>query len=551
MKKITALALALIMVFALTACGGGGGGETNQGGSVNTDTQNNNNNAASNAEESETNLAVSAGELESGTVETLNVGLLMDISDFNPWTFTGMGANHAIWGIYQPLMHLYDGEYYPGVLKSYTMSDDGLVLDCEMYDNIHDWAGNHYTADDILFSMEMATASNPELEEFIAQIDKTGDYSVKITLNRQLYVGELNTIMRYNIVSQKAFEESTDDMHTTPVGSGPYKMVNYTSGYMFTYEKVDDFWQTDLSQLCPRDMANADTVNFYIITESSQRSIALEQGTIDFCSSVNSSDLDNFKNSDKLKVMSYLNNMSMTLFGNCSEQSPCSDLNLRLAICYAINNQSILDSVYDGMGTLLYCGAPEWDTGVNPEWANADNYYQYSPELAAQYLAESSYNNEMLTIMCASDESSNNTSQMVKAFLEQIGIQSEIQSYESTVFNQYRQDPDKWDILIQTTTANFYYAQAMYSDFATSRWAAGGGINFCYDDQLQELLNACMPEVGVTQEDLDTLEQYLIDNCYIMGIVNPDNYAVVPANVESLTLSYRNLPIAGASIFAK
>lgn len=542
-KRILALILSLAMMIALVACG------SDQKGTVsNTETPNAEKDVVT--EGPKTDLSASANEITSATVETLNVGLMMDVGDFNPWTFTGMGANHAIWGIYQPLMHLVDGEYYPGVLKSYTFSDDGLTLEGEIYDYIEDCDGNHYTADDVEFSMRKAMESNPELAGLIADIKVTGDYTFKFELCHELYVGELNTIMRWNIVSQKAYEDSVDEMHTTPVGSGPYRMTNYTSGYMFTYEKQDNFWQTDLTQISPRDMANVDTVNFYIITESAQRTIALEQGSIDFCSSVNSSDLDKFYDSDEYSVMSYLNNMSMTLFPNCGEYSPCQDLNLRLAICYAINNQAVLDSVYDGKGTLLYCGAPEWDIGVNPDWANADTYYGYDIDLAKDYLENSNYHGETLTIMCSADEASNNTSQLVKAFLEQIGIKTEIQSYESTVFNQYRQEPEMWDILIQTTTANFYYVQAMFSNFAESRWASGGGINFAFDDKLQELLNTCLPETGVSADDIDALEQYIIDNCYMMGMVNPDNFAVVPSNVESLTLSYRNLPIAGATVFS-
>lgn len=544
-KKGLALILAAaLLTVSLTACSSGDNGNSE---STTSPTTSQDSNVVNNGE---TDLSSSVDQLSSGTVEVLNVGLLSDVGDFNPWTFTGQGANHAIWGIYQPLMHLSDGEYYPGVLKTYTFSDDGLSIDCEIFDYIYDWEGNHYTADDVKFSMDMAAESNPELKGLISEVVVTGEYTFRFDLYRELYVGELNTIMRWNIVSQKAYEESPDEMHTTPVGSGPYKMTNYTSGYMFTYEKVDDFWQTDLSQLCARDMANAETVNFYIITEASQRTIALEQGTIDFCSSINTEDLDKFYDSDTYQVMSYLNNMSMTLFPNCGEDSLCSDLNLRLAICYAINNQSILDSVYSGNGSVLFCGAPEWDIGVNPDWANADNYYGYDVELAKEYLEKSSYNGETLTIMCASDEDSNNTCQLVKAFLEQIGIKTEIQSYESTVFNQYRQESDMWDILIQTCSANFYYVQAMYSNFDKDRWASGGGINFAYDSTLQELLDACMPEVGVTEADIDALEQYIVDNCYMMGLANADNFAVVPKNVESLTLSYRNLPIAGASIFS-
>lgn len=555
MKKSLAMILSFVMVFALllTACGGGNKDNNSQGngdaGASNTGSGSEENNG--NSEDIRTEGSGTAATVTSARRDVLNVGLLMDVGDFNPWSFTGQGANNAIWGLYQPMLHFVDGQYYPSTVKEWSMSDDGLTFSGEIFDYIHDWAGNHYTASDVKFSLEAAMEVWPELTDIVASVEATGDYTFEVHFTRELYVGELDTITRTNVVSEAAYNDSPDEMHTTPVGSGPYKMVDYTSGYLISYETVDDFWQTDASQIHVRDMANADKVNFYILTESAQRSIGLEQRTIDFCSSVSANDLDKFASMDGYKLMSYPNNQSITLFPNCSENSVCQDVNLRLAICYAISNQAILDSVYNGRGQLNHDIAPSWDVGYNPDWDTEDNYYNYDPAKAAEYLAQSNYNNETLVIMCTADETSTNMAQLIVAFLEQVGIKATIDSYESTVYNQYSQDPAKWDILLKLTTANIFVAQANYSQLSSTRYVSGGGVSFIYDDHLQELLNACMSETNSTQDDRDALHEYIVENCYLMGLVNPGSYAVVPDTVTTLTLSYRNLPIAGASIFAE
>jgi len=537
--------LSLAMLVSLAACGGGGAeqsaapSEQSPAGAS----------AAVESSDAQASQGVSAENLTSVQRDVINVGIEADCTNFNPWSFSGTGANLAIFSLYQPLLQPAGGEYYPSILKSYEMADDGLSMSGEMFDYIYDWAGNHITADDVLFSWEKACEAYPQNASLVKEVVKTGDYSVEFQFARDLYVGELETVAKLFVVSKTAFEDSADEMNATPVGTGPYKLTQYTSGYMFTYEKVEDWWQTDEAQIHPRDMANVNTINWYVITESSQRTIALEQGTIDMCSSIASQDLEKFDQANNHWLYSVPDNLSMTLFPNCDESSPCSDLNLRLAICYAISNQAVLDSVYNGNGAAMHEQAPAWSVGYNETWEKEDNYYSYDAGKAAEYLAQSDYNGETLTIICTTDESSVNTAQMVQNFLLQIGIDSKVESYESTVFNQYIQSADMWDIMLNSRPTNVYYVNAVYSTLSAGRYEWGGSMNFVYDDQLQELIDLCYYEATHTEENLELLHQHLIDNCYVMGLVNRTVYSVIPDGVSDVTLSWRKSIIPGGCIY--
>lgn len=537
-KTVALLMVAAMFVAVLAACGDKQSGETA-----------NTTNPGSVTDTVITDQGT-ADDISSATKDVINVGIDADVSDFNPWSFSGTGANQALWGLYQPLLHHVDGQYYSGVAKSYEMADDGLSISFELYDYIHDWEGNHITSDDVLFSFEKCTEVFPEYSELIDEVVKTGDYTFSINFTRTLYVGDFDTFVRVYIVSKTAYENSADEMHTTPVGTGPYKLTQYTSGYMLTYEKVEDFWQTDKTQVYARDMANVETINYYILSESSQRAIALERGTIDICGSISNDDISKFDGQKGFKLAGVADNLSMNLFCNNDDSNICSDLNLRLAICYAVNSAAILESVYGGRGTVMYDHTPSWAVGYKQEWEEEDNYYQYDPEKAAEYLKNSTYNGETLRIICAADERSTNTAQLVMSFLGQIGIKTDVQSYETTVFSQYFQTVDMWDIMLYTRPINTYYVQGMYSSFATSRYASGGGVNFVFDDHLQELLNASVDANTATDEDIQALHDYMIANCYVMGLVNPINSIVVPDEVTSVTLSYRKTIIPGGCVYS-
>lgn len=526
-RRICCMFLALAMVFALVACG-----STSDEDSATSDSSTSN-----------------STDADSTQREVLNVALEEDCTDFNPFTFSGTGANLAIFQLYQPLLWPIDGEYYPSILKSYEMSEDGLTMYGEMFDYITDWEGNEIIADDVVFCWGKACEAYPQNSERVESIVATGEYTIEVTFNHELDVDGLETVAKLFVVSQKAYEESEDEMHSTPVGTGSYKLTSYTSGYMFTYEKVDDWWQTDESVVCDRDVATVDTINWYVISESSQRTIALEQGTVDVCSSVSSEDLDKFDGQNGYWLYSIDANLSMDLFPNCDETSLCSDLNLRLAICYAINSETILNSVYNGEGTVMHELAPSWSVGYDEAWDEEDNYYQYDVETAQSYLDASDYNGETLKIICQTDANSTGTAQIVQNFLVQIGIETEINSYESSVFTEYIEDPSQWDIMIYTRPTNTYWINGIYSPMSAERYSWNGSINFVYDETFEEMILNCYTMSGHTEENRQELHEYMIENCYAMGLVNPVSYTVVPDDIVDVVLSWRKNIIPGASIY--
>ena len=61
--------------------------------------------------------------------------------------------------IYEPLMCEYEGEIVGVIAKTITKVDD-YTLDVEIYDYVYDQAGNHITADDVVFSFETMKASS-------------------------------------------------------------------------------------------------------------------------------------------------------------------------------------------------------------------------------------------------------------------------------------------------------------------------------------------------------------------------------------------------------
>jgi ABC-type transport system substrate-binding protein len=553
MKKIVALFFAIVMVFALAACGG----DT----ASNSDLDNPNVSSGTGDGSDDTVIGTTSGvptleldnaaTLTSAQKDVINIGIPADVSNFNPWSFSGAGANQALMSLYQPLLHHDNGKYYNSIAKTdFVTADDGTSCRFEIFDNIYDSEGNHITVDDVIFSFTKVGEVRPQYAKLIPYIEKIDDYNCIFHFSHPLLLTDFDSFVRIFIVSEKAYNDSADEMAITPVGTGHYKLTSYTSGYSMTYERVENYWQTDMNAICTRDLANVKTLNFYIISESAQRTMALENGTIDFCMTVASEDLVKFNGENGSQIATIASNETMTLFCNCDTSSLCNDLNLRLAISYAISGEAVLQGVYDGDGVVCHELTPSYASGYNPKWDAEDNYYNYDPAKAAEYLAKSNYNGEALTIICQATESGKTAAELAQNFLTQIGVKTTIEAYEATVFEQYVQDPTKWDIMLTETQYNTYYIEGVFGNYDVTRYASGGGMNFVFDETLQKLLTTCMEQKTYTPENVDLLHNRIIENCYVKGLAAGVDEFVVSDDVTGICLNFRGFILPGACTYS-
>lgn len=549
MKKTIAIILSIAMCLVLFAGCANETTSTPDNGSEDTNNTESkiNNNVGYNETDAASGNSGSAAENESIIHDVINIACASDMGTWNPFNISGIPYN-----VYQTLGHLIDGVYYPCLMKdNYYYSDDGLTIYCELYDNIYDHAGVHFTASDVVFSYDMANAGNTAgLSQLCNECVATGDYTFEFHLNEQMQVGRWDKFLKFFLVTEESYNNSPDEMATDPIGTGPYKVTNYTSGYSWTFERWDEYWQDDASQICYRDMANVQTINYYVIPESTQRVIALENGQCNMTNQVAAEDLPTFEASEDYWLFTVYDDLCGVLIPNCDESSPMSDVNLRKAIFYAIDNQTILDSVLGGRGTVMHDIAPEWAVGYQDEWTTEENYYNvYDVELAKEYLAQSSYNGEKLVILCMNGEQATTYAQLVMGFLSAIGVDSEMLALEIMVANQYKESADAWDIFLNSSACNTYWIDMANGELSTAKTSWGSSQNFIYDDTLQAMLDKCMQEGNSTPENLKELHDYIIENAYWYSVYNSLNYYVVPSFIDTVGLSNRKDILPGACTY--
>ncbi len=501
--------------------------------------------ADASSSEEETAAAEEATETAGGTRDTLVIGLSQDFNDISPFGTMSTMRNATQYNFYE----------FMAVRKDFGAALEDMELECakeinqvddltyeiEMYDYIYDTEGNHLTAEDYAWDcIYMRDTGNYErLTSYMADATATGDYTVEIELTEGAPLGGIEYILHtVPLISQEAYEGSGDEMATKPIGTGPYYVDEMIPGSTLTLKKNEDYWQTDDSLRSAMSGQNVDEIVFKVVTEASQLSTALQTGDVDASTYLDPTVLDTFyvngEAVDGYRVEEVKSNMFCDLLPNMSSESILSESEeLREAIYYAIDADSILTVACSGYGFRMNAMANPIASDYNTDW-DARDYYEYDPEKAQELLDESGIDPSSVNLTILLPQGYDNIAEVMYSNLtENLGIGVELVSVEDALYQTYKFDPTQWDLLID---------QKGTSDFTTAAWSMlfdarsfEGNVtaNFIADDELQARMEAAMTPATHGSDTVNALEDYLEENAYAYGLYVTSNYIVMRDDVMS------------------
>lgn len=510
MKRITALALAgCLTASMLTACGNANSTSGAASGSA----------SAATTETAEVPADAGLHNLSDGV---LDIGTTIKWDSLTP--LRSQVGNNAPWAyqVYETLAFLnYDKEYKPQVAKSWSAQDDGLTFDVEIYDYVTDSAGNNITANDIVWMINLSKEAG--LKPCFSKVESataTGDYTLQIKMTQDM-VGAFEAILTNTfVVSQAAYEASGDEFATQIVSTAPYVITEFTPGSTMTIEKRDDYWQ-DPELVDPSYAANVDKITYHVITEASQAGIALETGELDGFMTLDANTANQFVGNPDFTMIDtpYINGYQMFFSGDPSRAIE-SDVNLRQAICYAIDCEGLITGVFAGYGTKMHDSAANTAVGYLEKWAEED-YYPYDPEKAKELLAQSNYNGEELVLLAGSNSTSQRLTQMIQGYLAQVGINVTLNLADQALLTSIRLDGSQYDMFINTVGGD-WLADHWSTRYDMNAYATGDACAR-HDEVLAEMLYSTWTKEGYTEENIDAVHAYIRDNMYGFGMVQPNN----------------------------
>jgi|GEM_PF-561085 len=565
-KRILAGLLATMMAATLLA--GCGGGSSSQPAAAPEEAAAESTEEAAPAEEAE--QAATNVENIDNTTEIDEISISVgDPGDLVPWQ-TGRDGKVIEYDIYEPLFDYVSmgGDLYPvladedkGEFHGYDHEAGSNVYRVYLCENITDSAGNHMTASDIEFCIDVffekgATGRWSQYDHVEVIDDYTIDWYFTEELN---IVGALDTYFTALFFTQAAYEASADEFAVSACGTGPYVLSAFTAGSSAQLTRRDDYWQTDESKIRQAHRANAKVINYPFITEPAQQLIALQTGSVDLVETVANDSLKPFlpggDYADTYDVWTSRDNLNYMFSANCASEV-ANDINFRLACFYAVDADGIVQALGDGAAVRSYAIAnpnfgdyyTEWD---NMQWGDYDYEHVTDLELAKEYLEKSSYDGRTIEIITKND--SNNMAeiaQIVIAMLGQIGVNANLTQYEAATWESVQDDVKAWDMSIDT------WAGGSYTIASMNTYMGEFGIRNTHYDvidtelKLNDMIQNARYIENHTKENMEAIQHEIFGNAYTMALLSKNRNTVYNKNKFSfLQMNYKLWVLPGGCTY--
>lgn len=313
-----------------------------------------------------------------------------------------------------------EGDLVPGLATDLPTQVDDTTWEVSLHEGVTFHNGEAFDADSVVASV--ARVIDPEFNSeqlsFFSTI--TGAEAVDSTTVHVSTDGA-DPVLPARLYWMKmvpAEASGEEGFASAPVGTGPYRMVEWAQGEEITLEANSDYWG---------EAPAIDQVTYRFLPESSTRLSALSAGEVDLVTNLLPENIDQAPRSASV---SGLEHPMMILHTN---DGPTADVRVRRAINLAIDKQGIVDELFQGHGVVDDCQllSPSW-TGYNPDLEP----YPYDPDQARELIAEAGAEGATIQLVGTSGRwlKDRETVEILGAQLSEVGLVPDIQIYE---FNEY------------------------------------------------------------------------------------------------------------------
>jgi len=309
------------------------------------------------------------------------------------------------------------GEIVPGLADSYEQIDD-TTWRFHLRQGIQFHNGESLDADAVVFSVERIIDPEFHSEQisFVATLtgaSKVDDYTVDITTDGPdpILPARLTWM---KIVPPKYFAEQPDKVDANPVGTGPYKFVEWVRGDHITLEANEGYWG---------GAPSIAKVTIRPIQEEATRLAALQAGEVDLVRGLIPEYIE------QAPKAAYIPGLEFPWIRINTNHPPLDDVRVRQALNYAVDKEALAEALYGGYavvaeGQILTPG----HFGYNPEV----KAYPYDPEKARELLAEAGAEGVTLELIGESGRwlKDKELTEAVAGQLAEVGINVDIQIVE-------------------------------------------------------------------------------------------------------------------------
>lgn len=354
--------------------------------------------------------------------ETLTVGTTIPFTTLNPNTInTSMFPFRN--AVFDPLISIpvvdiptfATGPITPELAESYTVNADYTEIRLRIRQGVTFHDGSPMTIEDVVASIERAL--NPETGQTLAgslaaitSVTVEGDEVVLRTASPN--VGALYRLSLFRVQSPRHFDEVTN----TPVGTGPFKLVEWVPGDHLTLERNENYWRPIAS--------NVKTLVFRFYTDPEAMLNSALAGELDIIQFGQLKDAGTLQDAGWTAYQAPTADYILLVLNYEGPNEVLKNVNIRQAIARAIDRQTIVDTVFFGLVDPITIPMPRVDPTYDPEIAAN---WEFNLEKAAEFVRMSGIENPTFEMRAYSNDPSNRLiAQIIQGDLAKIGVTANI-----------------------------------------------------------------------------------------------------------------------------
>jgi peptide/nickel transport system substrate-binding protein len=327
-----------------------------------------------------------------GGVMTVHLGSEQRI--LNPALRASTGVYVITSKIIEPLVDLgTSGRPEPVLATSWAASEDGKTVTFKLREGVKWHDGKPFTSADVQYSaMEQWKVHlnyGTTLQLYLDAVETPDAHTAVFRYSRPM---PLNLLLRAlcdlgYIVPRHVFQGTNvleNPANTAPIGTGPYKFVEYQRGQYVIAERNPDYWREGFPYL--------DRIVWRFITDRSAATAALETGQVQL-SAYNGlplADIDRLKTDERFEVST--RGVEANVFNNTLEfntrRKELSDVRVRRAIAHAVDVNFFVENFLYGLGKPATGPIPSVSTEFFP---NNPVPYAFDKAASEKLLDEAGY----------------------------------------------------------------------------------------------------------------------------------------------------------------
>ncbi len=359
----------------------------------------------------------------------ITIGMGTEPAGLDPTAGANVFIGQVTWqNVFEGLVTIdKDGKIQPQLADSWEISEDGKTYTFKLHDGVKFHDGEAFDSSVAKASLDRARGDasiNPQ-KRFFAAIDsiETPD-ATTLVLKLKQPSGSLLYWLGWP-ASVMVGTKSADANKTTPIGTGPFKFVNWAKGEKVELARNMDYWNRSVT-------VALDKATFRFIPDPQAQAAALKSGDVDafpefgapelMSSFEGDARLGTFIGNTELKVVAGMNNAV----------KPFNDKRVRQALMMAVDRATVIEGAWSGFGTAIGSHYTPNDRG----YIDTTDIFSYNAEKAKALLAEAGYANGLtFTIKAPQMAYAQRSAQVLQAMFAEIGVTMNI---ETTEF------PGKW-----------------------------------------------------------------------------------------------------------